>query len=341
MARTVLITGISGFIAKHTALAFLEAGHRVRGTVRDPAWIEPVRRTLAAHGDIDALEFCEADLLSDVGWRDAAAGSDSVVHVACPDPVVQPKDEREIIEPAVDGSLRVLRAAARCGVSQFVHTSSIFAVMLGHDRERIDYDASDWTDLTASNLTPYARAKTLGERAARRSAAAECAGMRYVSVNPGYVFGPPLDRRLNSSTEMIRMFLRGKYPRVPRLSLPSVDVRDVARLHLAAVEQTDLVPDRLLAVAGSPWMVEFTRAIRERFGPAARRCADKEMGDWMLRLLALVDGAARTVLPQLGGEYRIDASDARAALGAEFVPPLDAALATAEVLIGSGLVEAA
>ncbi len=338
VAQTVLITGVSGFIAKHAARAFLAAGYRVRGTVRDRRWVDPVRAALGALADSGAaLEFCEADLLADAGWDAATAGCDAIIHVACPDPVVQPKNENDLIQPAVDGTLRVLRSATRNDVPRFVYTSSIFAVMLGHPKDRTDYDASAWSDLSDRHLTPYARAKTLGERAAR-DFVAEADGMQFVSINPGFVFGPALDRRLNSSTEMIRMFLAGRYPRAPRLNIPAVDVRDVADLHVVAAEQAPAAPDRLLAVAGSPWMIEITRAIRKRFGPVARRCPDKEMADWIVRPIAMVDRAARSVLHQLGREYRIDADTARVALDREFVPPLESALATVESLIDRALV---
>ena len=167
MRKTVLITGIDGFLAKHSAVTFLDAGYKVRGSLLDPTWADDVRATLAAHTDVSGLEFETADLLTDTGWEAAADGCEIIAHLASPDPIAQPRNPEDLIRPAVDGTLRVLRAARSSGVRRLVHTSSIFATYYGHSRSGM-FDATDWSDLDGPGVTPYARSKTLAERATPR-----------------------------------------------------------------------------------------------------------------------------------------------------------------------------
>jgi dihydroflavonol-4-reductase len=335
----VLITGISGFIAKHCAVELLSAGYRVRGTVRKAAAREAVRATLAQQADVSALEFVEADLLSDDRWAKAVDGCSAVLHVASPFPSSQPKDESVLIRPAVDGTLRVLRAASAAGVPRFVQTSSMVAVMYGHARSRTaPYTEADWTIVETPGVTAYAKSKTLAERAAREFVAGDRDGPRYASVNPGLVLGPALDRDLGTSADLIRRFLKGKYPGCPRLSMPVVDVRDVARMHRLALETDEPSGARYLAVSDSMWFVDMARAIREALGPAARRVPTRLLPDWAVKLVALFDPMARQAVPDLGRWYGVDNSQTRRTLGIEFIPAGKAAAATAESLVRLGLV---
>jgi dihydroflavonol-4-reductase len=334
----VLITGVAGFIAKHCAVELLNAGYRVRGTVRKAAAREAVRATLAQHADVGRLEFVEADLLSDDRWAKAVEGCSGVLHVASPFPSSQPKDESVLIRPAVDGTLRVLRAASAAGVPRFVQTSSMVAVMYGHPRERTaPYTEADWTVVQSPGVTTYAKSKTLAERAAREFVAADREGPRYASVNPGLVLGPALDRDIGTSADLIARFLKGKYPGCPRLSMPCVDVRDVARMHRLALEADQPSGARYLAAAESIWFIDLARAIREALGRPARRVPTRLLPDWAVKLVALFDSMARQSVPDLGRWYGVDNSQTRRALGIEFIPAGKAAAATAESLLRLGL----
>jgi dihydroflavonol-4-reductase len=183
----VLVTGVSGFIAKHCAVELLNAGYRVRGTIRSLGRAAQVEDTLARHADASRLEFAETDLESDAGWNEALAGCTSVLHVASPFPASQPKDEQVLIRPAVEGTLRVLRAAKSAGVERLVQTSSTVAVQYGHPRDRTaPFTEADWTVVDAPGVTPYAKSKTLAERAARDFVQTEGSGLHYSSVNPGF-----------------------------------------------------------------------------------------------------------------------------------------------------------
>ena len=336
---TTLITGISGFIARHCALELLRAGYPVRGTVRFMAKAESVRASLARHTDVSALEFAEADLTSDAGWQAAMKGCDNVLHLASPFPAGQPKDEQVLIRPAVEGTLRVLQAASAAGVSRFVQTSSMVAVMYGHPPGRIDpFDETDWTDVDAAGVTPYAKSKTLAERAARDFIKGDQSGMRFASVNPGFVLGPALDEDIGTSAEVIQMFLRGKYPGAPRIAMPIVDVRDIAKMHRLALEVDAPGAGRYLGVSEVLWMLEVAQAIRADLGPQARKVPSRQLPDWLLRIVGIFDPMARQVVPELGREIKVDNSATRKALGIDFIPAGAAAAAMARSLIELELV---
>lgn len=334
----VLITGISGFIAKHCAVEMLGAGYRVRGTLRSLDRSDQVSETVAKHAPAAGLEFAQADLESDGGWKEALAGCAYVLHVASPFPARQPKDEQLLIRPAVQGTLRVLRAAAACGVERLVQTSSTVAVTYGHPGDRTaPFTEADWTRVDSPGVTPYAKSKTLAERAAREFVDRDQSGLKYASVNPGFVLGPALDRDMGTSAEIIRMFLRGKYPGAPRLSLPVVDVRDVARMHRLALENEAPSGGRYICAAESMWMIDIARALREGLGAAGRRAPSHVLPDWVVKLVALFDSTARQTIPDLSKQMQVDNSLTRRALPMTFIPGAEAAVAMAKSLVDLGL----
>jgi nucleoside-diphosphate-sugar epimerase len=336
---TVLITGISGFIARHCAVEMLNAGYGVRGTVRSLSRGEEVRASLAKHADASRLGFAQADLESDAGWPEAVAGCAHVLHVASPFPAKQPSDEQELIRPAVQGTLRVLEAAVAGGAERFVQTSSMVAVMYGHPRDRsAPFTESDWTRVDDPTVTAYAKSKTLAEKAVRDFMQQRKPSLHYSSVNPGFVLGPALDRDIGTSAEIIQMFLKGKYPGAPRMAIPVVDVRDVARMQRLAIETDAPSGGRFLGVADCLWLIEVSHAIRERLGPAARKSPSRELPDWVVKLVAVFDPTVRQAVPELGRELRVDTSLTRRTLGMEFIPAPDAAAAMAASLVDLGLV---
>jgi dihydroflavonol-4-reductase len=336
---TVLVTGISGFIAKHCAVELLKHGYRVRGTLRSPDKTDAVRRTLAAHTDASRLEFVVADLLSDAGWTEATQGVHGVLHLASPFPLAQPNDEGELIRPAVDGTLRVLRAAKAAGVKRFVQTSSTVAVIFGHgDSHPGAYTEADWTDVDGPHVTAYAKSKTLAERAARDFIANECPALHYASVNPGLVLGPLLDSDAGSSADLIASCLRGKYPGCPRLSFPVVDVRDVAQAHRLALESDAPSGARFLATSGAVWFKDLMRPIKDSLGERARKVPTRELPNFMVKLVAIFDPDSRPIVPDLGVDYRIDNSATCKTLGMDFRPYTESGPAMAESLLRLGVV---
>lgn len=335
---TVLVTGASGFIAKHCAVDLINAGYHVRGTVRSLAKAGAVRETVGRHADAGKLEFCAADLLSDTGWREAMEGVVGVLHLASPFTLEEPRHPDDHVRPAVEGTLRVMKAAADVGIPRFVQTSSTVAIIYGHPHARTAaFTEDDWTDIDAPGVSSYARSKTLAERAARDFVVGERPPFHFATVNPGFVLGPALDADIGASVGLIRMFLKGKYPGVPRLRMPVVDVRDVARAHRLALQTGEPSGGRYLAVSESPWMIEFARAIRRRLGARAWLVPRIELPDLAVNLIGFVDAATRAALPELGRDVRIDNSRTRTALGMDFIPLSESAPATAESLIRLGL----
>lgn len=331
---TVLLTGVSGFIAKHCAVELLNAGYGVRGTVRSLQRSGAVKETIQKHAPVTRLEFAEADLESDAGWNEAVAGCTHVLHLASPFPTMQPRDEQDLIRPAVQGTLRVMRAAAAARAVRIVQTSSVAAVMYGHARDRTaPFTESDWTQVESPGVTAYGRSKTLAERAAREFMQQERPAMHYSSVNPGLVLGPALDRDIGASAEIVQMFLKGKYPGAPRMKIPCIDVRDVARMHRLALEVDAPSGGRYLGSAACLWMIEIAAAIRVALGDAARKVPSRVLPDWVIRLVAIFDATARQAIPELGKDIAVDTSLTRRTLGLDFVPAEDAAAAMARSLV--------
>lgn len=189
----VLVTGGSGFIGAHCILQLLDAGYRVRTTVRSLKREGDVRALLKEGGADpgDRLSFIAADLMSDAGWPEAVAGCDFVLHVASPLPTTVPKDENELIVPAREGTVRVLRAARNAGVKRVVLTSSFAAIGYGH-KQHAPFSETDWTDPNAADLLPYPKSKTIAERAAWDFIARKGRTLELSVVNPVGVFGPVL-----------------------------------------------------------------------------------------------------------------------------------------------------
>ena len=249
---TVLVTGGSGFIGSHCIIQLLAAGHTVRTTVRNLKREADVRAMLKA-GGADAGErvsFVAADLENDAGWREAVAGCDFVLHVASPFPLGVPKHEDDLIVPAREGALRVLRAARDGGVKRVVMTSSFAAIGYGHPPRPTPFDERDWTNLDGRDVGAYPKSKTIAERAAWDFIAREGGGLELSVVNPVAVFGPVLGPDFSTSIILTQRLLDGALPGLPRLHFGVVDVRDVADLHLRAMTHPAAKGERFLAVAG-------------------------------------------------------------------------------------------
>src|SRR5689334_9624038 len=249
---TVLITGGSGFVGIHVILQLLAAGHRVRTTVRRPDRQADVLAMLREGGAAspESLSFFTADLTADAGWREAVAGCDHVLHVASPLSTSVPRDENEMIVPARDGTLRVLRAARDAGVRRVVITSSLGAIGYGHPPRDKPFDESDWTDLGGADVQPYIKSKTLAERAAWDFIAQEGGGLELSVVNPVGIFGPVLGPDYSTSILLVQKLMDGAMPGCPRLQFGIVDVRDVADLHIRAMADPAAKGERFLAVSG-------------------------------------------------------------------------------------------
>jgi dihydroflavonol-4-reductase len=323
-AQTVLVTGASGFIAKHIVRELLATGRRVRGTVREPGRAEEVRSAVRPHLADPAcadslLDFAIADLGRDEGWAAAAEGADAIIHTASPFPLSFRGDPEELIRPAVDGTLRALRAAHGAGIRRAVLTSSTASVMY---RKPLPagrpLDERDWSDLGADWITPYARSKTMAEKAAWEFVAKAAPDLKLTTILPGLVLGPPLDARHGSSLALVGRMLSGRDPMVPAFDLPVVDVRDVARMHVQALDLPATEGRRFLCVESSRWMGEMAAELKAAF--PGRRVATTPAPGFLVRLLGLFDPAARSVVPVLGERHQFSNAAARETFGIAFTP---------------------
>jgi nucleoside-diphosphate-sugar epimerase len=338
---TVLVTGGSGFIGSHCILQLLAAGHQVRTTVRNLKREADVLAMLKEGGAEpgERLSFIAADLADDEGWAQAAAGCDYVLHVASPFPSTVPRHEDELIVPAREGTLRVLRASRDAGVRRVVLTSSFAAIGYGHEPRKTPFDESTWTDPQGRNVAPYVKSKTLAERAAWDFIAKEGSGLELSVVNPVAVFGPVLGPDYSTSILLLKRLMDGTIPGCPRLWFGVVDVRDVADLHIRAMTHPAAKGERFLAVAGDCMSIlDMARLLRRRMGVSARRVPRVQLPDWLVRIAALFDSAGRQILPELGKVKNSSNEKSRRMLGWTPRSNEESIMATVESLVRLGLV---
>jgi len=339
---TILVTGGSGFIGSHTILQLLAAGHEVRTTIRNLKREADVRAMLKEGGaqTHDRLSFFAADLTNDAGWREAVAGCDYVLHVASPLPERVPKDENELIVPARDGTLRVLRASRDAGVKRVVLTSSFAAIGYGHKQRNEPFTERDWTDPNCDGILPYTKSKTLAERAAWDFIAKEAGGLELSVINPVAIFGPVLGPDYSASILIVQRMMDGAMPGAPRLYFGIIDVRDAADLHIRAMTHPAAKGERFLAVAGdSMSMLEIAKVLKSHLGEYAKRVPTREVPNWMVRLVAIKDPAVKQLLPELGKKKNASNEKAKRLLGWAPRSNEEAIVATAESLIRLGLLK--
>lgn len=333
--QTVLVTGASGYIAGHCILQLLQQGYRVRGTLRTPSRAGALRQALLPHVDPgDRLTLVTADLLTDDGWAEAAAGCDAVLHVASPNEEKEPDDELAWIAPARDGTLRVLQAAADAGARRVVMTSSIAAVWPGNDPRGRVFSEADWAN-TAVKIGAYARSKTEAERAAWAflEELPPASGLELAVINPGYVVGPMLDDRVPTSAAVVSKLLYAEVPGCFDIGFNLVDVRDVAGAHLLAMTHPDAAGKRFICSSGYLTSQEVALALNEAFGERGYRVPTRMLPNIVLRLAGLFDSTVRRALPELGREVVLSTELLRETLDWQPRPPEEAVIAMAESLV--------
>jgi len=311
--RTILVTGASGFIAMHCILQLLQAGFRVRGTLRSPSRETSLRATFAKHVDADdRLSFFTANLMDDEGWREAIEGCDAVLHVASPLPRTPPKHEDDLIVPAREGVLRVLRFSSELGVRRVVMTSSVAAVLYGRERDGSKvYDESSWS-IPEKTAGAYEKSKTLAERAAWKfmESLPEDSALELVALNPGLVLGPILDEDYGTSGEAVRKLMRRDLPGCPAIGYAPVDVRDVADAHLRAMDVPEAAGQRFILAIEHAWFGEIADILDEHLRERGYRIPTRRLPGFVLRVAALFDKTTRLVVPEIG--LRMDVSNERA-----------------------------
>ncbi|MFD2420032.1 NAD-dependent epimerase/dehydratase family protein [Amycolatopsis pigmentata] len=307
----VLVTGGNGFAGSHMVARLLDGGYRVRTTIRSLDRRAEVRAMVS--DPAGRLDIVSADLSMDRGWADAVDGCAYVIHVASPFPATQPDNADDLIVPARDGALRVLRAARDGGVKRVVLTSSFAAV--GYSRKPGDeYDETDWTD-PADDNTPYVRSKTIAERSAWDFVRSEGGDLELSVINPSGIFGPPLGPHLSASTGLVKAMLDGSMPVVPPLYFVVVDVRDVADIHLRAMTHPAAAGQRFLAGGETISFLRLARILAKHLGAAAAKVPTVELTPEQVREAARSNPALRDSVGQLGRIPVLHTEKARNVLG--------------------------
>ena len=332
MTKTVLLTGISGYIGLHCAQQLLDSGYRVRGSVRSVAKEQEVLDTLGTVSDkIANLSFVRLDLSSDKGWDEAAQGCDYVLHVASPFVLANPKTEDEMIKTAVNGTLLALKAAKNAGVKRVVLTSSMAAIMGNKKSGTMRPD--DWADVNEPKMSTYFKSKTLAEKAAWDFVNVQTGDdkIELVVINPGGVFGPPLGRNISGqSMDLLSQMLGGKMPMVPDIAFPMVDVRDVAKLHVEAMTHPDASGLRIIAASSEPHsFIEVAQILNEGGyqGPSTKKAPS-----FLLRIMSIFDREAKGMVGILGMNVNADNSKTRALFDWKPLSFKDSVLASAEAV---------
>ena len=294
----VLVTGASGFIAEHCIIELLKNGYSVKGSLRSMNREQEVRDAIKTGASDENLEFCKLDLLEDDGWEDAMWDCDYLMHVASPFVIEDPKDENELIKPAKEGTLRALNAAKKAGIKRVVLTSSVAAVN-SHMMSGTS-DHTTWTDINSKYVTPYQKSKTIAEKAAWDfyNNQDNSNKMEMAVINPGGVMGPQLGNDLGgASTQIVSQLISGKFPMIPALSFPFIDVRDVAILHLKAMTTPDADGKRFIAAHSKPtWMYEVAEVLS---AAGYEKIKLKKAPSFMLKLIGLFDNKTKSLVPML------------------------------------------
>lgn len=339
--QTVLVTGGSGFIGSFCVLQLLQQGYNVRTTVRNLNREAEVRAMMKVGGvdPGDKLSFFEADLLKDDNWSEAMKNVDYVLHVASPFPMYQPKDENELIIPAQEGTLRVLRFAHDCNVKRVVQTSSFAAIGYGHESTQEPFTEETWSNLDG-NLKPYPKSKTLAEKSAWEFVEKEGNGLELSVVNPVGVVGPLLGKDLSTSIAMLKLLLDGKMAKAPKLMFNFVDVRDVADLHIKAMKDPKAKGERFLATSGDSLSVlEIATILKKNLGEQANKVPTSELPNWLGKLLGLFIPTLKSVRSDLGVKRSASGEKAKHILGWNPRSNEEAIVATAKSLLEMNLVE--
>ncbi|MBE7172381.1 MAG: aldehyde reductase [Williamsia sp.] len=339
--KTVLVTGGSGFIAVHCMVKLLQQGYTVRTTLRSLSRENEVKDMLKYGGitSLEKLSFIEADLTSDRAWKEAATGCDYVLHVASPTPAIQFKHEDEMINPAKDGVLRVLKAAKAAGVKRVVLTSAFGAIGMGHKSRTTPYTEKDWTDLHA-NIHPYQKSKTIAEQTAWDFVKGEGGSLELAAVNPVGVMGPVLGKDFSHSQRVIRQMLEGEIKACPKIASCYVDVRDVADLHLLAMTHPKAKGERFLATTGDTLsMLDVAKILRRRLGDVAGKVPTKELPNWLLKIAALKNPSLKMIITLLHQYMQASGEKAKQVLHWSPRSNEEAIVATAESMLSLGLIK--
>lgn len=337
----VLVTGGSGYIASFCIAQLLQEGAKVRTTVRSNAREATVRTAIGklVRAD-DRLEIVVADLNADAGWDEACAGCSGVLHVASPLPARNPKNDDDLVRPARDGALRVLKAARDGSPARLVMTSSTAAVAYGRGGRARPFTEEDWSDATdRSDSSAYERSKMIAERAAWDWHGREGSGLELVTICPGAVLGPVLGEDFSASIDIVRRLIDGSMPGLPHFGWPLVDVRDIADLHVRALRAPGAAGQRFIGAGPFYWIEDIARVIRDSMPELANKVPKRRLPSWLVRLSSVINPVVRERLFELDKNRPVSAEKARRSLGWAPRGNDDAIIDTARSLLAEGIVK--
>ncbi len=338
--RRIIVTGASGFIAKHVIAQLLDKEFSVRATLRDFSKAESVRRTIdlmCANGISGRFDLVSCDLLSDDGWLETMEGGDALMHLAAIVPSSEPKNPATVIRPSLEGAERVLGFALAAGIRRVVMTSSIAAIGYGHKSQSksVNFTSEDWTVVEGlKGKWAYPKAKTLAEKRAW-----EIAGNKRLDLTcicPSMVLGPVPDRDISASLEIVKRLMNGKVPAIPPGGISFVDVRDVAQIHVAALDQDSTINQRIIASAGYVRFSEIAKIIKNSYPDAKLPTGIAPI--WLLKFLGNFSRTISQVAADLDVVRNYDGSAGSQLLQGEYRGAAQAILSSAESLIELGLV---
>ncbi len=342
--KKVLLTGASGYIGKHITLQLLNKGYEVRASVRNLSKATEVKNAVLPHlkdqANIDSrLTFVELDLEKNAGWNEALKDIDVLMHTASPFPIASPKDENDLIQPAVEGTLRALRAAKSAGVKRVILTSSVAAIY-GCDlpANKKEFDETMWTDVNHPiGRVAYTKSKTLAEKAAWDFVKNEDPELQLTTINPGLVLGAPLDDNFGSSISLIERTFRGKDPLLPDLQFGIVDVKDVASMHVLAIKMEKSIGERIMAASKTLSFVDFAKTLKKTYPKSNVKTG--KAPTLLIKLLSNFDGEIKAILPLLGRDMHLSNSKAKSIFGINFIPAEDSVKDSANYLLETGVIK--
>jgi dihydroflavonol-4-reductase len=341
---TVLLTGASGYIGKHITLQLLNQGYDVRASIRLLSKSDEVRNAVLPHlldsSKLDSrLTFVELDLEKDSGWEAALKGVDVLMHTASPFPIASPKDENELIRPAVDGTLRALKAAKSAGVKRVILTSSNAAVYgCELPAGKSEYDETMWTDVTHPiGRVAYTKSKTLAEKAAWDFVKNQAPEIAMTTINPVLVLGAPLDKNFGSSISVVERILKGKDPMLPDLRFSIVDVRDVAQMHVTAIKNDSTKGERFLASSETISFVGIAKYLKSLYPKSKAKTG--QAPTFLIKFLSFFDGEIKSVLPLLEKPMLTSGEKAKRIMGIKFISAEITLRESADYLIKNGFVK--
>ena len=308
--KKVLVTGVSGFIAQHCAAQLLHKGYAVKGSVRSTnKQDEIISGFKNSNIPIENLEFCTLDLLSDDGWKEAMEECDYVFHIASPYFIKVPKNENDMLRPAIEGTIRALSFAQKAGIKRVVLTSSIVA-MIGEDSQKNKtLNPNNWTDLDWNEITPYIKSKTKSEKEAWKFIANQKGQhkIELTTIHPGAVYGPTITNNLNGeSMSMITKLIQGKIPFLPKTAIAVSDVRDIAATHILAIEKVEANNKRLIVTTDKAYsIIELAKILKKE---GFKKVSTIAAPNWLLYFLANFDSEVKGVIPFVGKSISTDIS---------------------------------